>query len=150
MIFGVPLKMFKRLFSNDKNPSDYRIVVIDDDEAIRQMVTDILAEEGYQVFTAYNGDEAIRLLDELSPSPDVLVVDLVMPGMDGREFIERARVRFGRGSLPPIMLLTGAKQGEREANVLEIDDYLPKPFEQDHLLQHVYNLIEKGKYAKAG
>jgi DNA-binding response OmpR family regulator len=146
--FGV-IPMFKRLFSNNKQPADYRIMIVDDDEAIRETVHAILADEGYQVFMAYNGDEAIKLLDELNPAPDALIVDLLMPGMNGKEFIERARVRFGRVALPPVLLLTGAKQGEAEANGLEIDDYLPKPFEHDILLQHVYTLIERGKFVKA-
>ena len=134
--------MFQRLFSNNKKPSDYRVLVVDDDQAIRQTIADILQEEGFIVSTAGSGEEALTVLDKAEEKHNALIVDLMMPEMDGKEFIARARVRHGRSSLPPILLLTAARNGEVEANVIEVDDFIPKPFDQEELLRHIYHMIE--------
>ena len=140
--------MLKRLFSNNKRTSDYYVLVIDDDQPVRQIIVDILEDDGYIVKSALSGEEALKMLD-LAPLPDALIVDLMMPEMNGQEFIERGRVRFGRNHFPPSLLLTAARHGETTANIIEVDDYLPKPFDHDILLQHVWNLIEKkSSYAK--
>ena len=134
--------MFKRLFSNSKRTADYCVLVIDDDQPVRQTIVDMLEDEGYRVKSALNGEEALKILDEV-PLPDVLIVDLMMPEMDGKEFIERGRVRFGRSTFPPSLLLTAARHGEVTANLIDVDDYMPKPFDHEDLLQHVWNLIDK-------
>ena len=133
--------MLQRLFSNNKKTSDYTILVVDDDQPVREAIADNLQEEGYAVLSAMNGEDALRLLHEKS-LPAVMIVDLMMPEMDGKEFVARARVRFGHNSLPPILLLTAARHGEVTANVIEADDYLPKPFDVDDLLHHIWSLIE--------
>ncbi len=140
--------MFKRFFNSNKKSSDYRIMVVDDDQPVRQTIVDILEEEGFHVIAAGSGREALTLLDKMA-LPDVVIVDLMMPMMDGREFIRRCRVRFGRSTFSPILLLTAANEGEQAANDIEVDDFLPKPFEQDHLLHCISSLIEtRGKLAR--
>lgn len=141
--------MFKKLFSNGKHASDYTIMVVDDELAVRQTIVDILAEEGYQVLSAANGVEALKLLDD-AHRPHVMIVDLMMPEMDGREFIARARVRHGKDGIPPILVLSAARHGEIEANLLEVDDYMPKPFDYDHLVEHLRHLINKSSVARLG
>ena len=133
--------MLQRLFSNNKGASAYTILVIDDDQPVREAIMDNLQEEGYAVVCAMNGEEALRVLDEM-PLPAAMIVDLMMPEMDGREFVARARVRYGHNTLPPILLLTAARHGEVTANVIDVDDYMPKPFDVDDLLHHLSNLIE--------
>jgi CheY-like chemotaxis protein len=132
--------MFKRLFGNNRKSSDYRIMVVDDDQPVRQTIVDILEDEGFHVIAANSGDEALRMLDQAA-LPDAIIVDLMMPIMDGQEFIRRSRVRFGRTTFCPILLLTAARHGEKTANEIEVEDYLPKPFDQDSLLHHVSTLI---------
>src|SRR6476620_7651136 len=95
--------MLQRLFSNNKKTSDYTILVVDDDQPIREAISDNLLEEGYKVVSAMNGEDALRILDEIA-LPAVMIVDLMMPEMDGKEFVARARVRFGHHRLPPILL----------------------------------------------
>jgi CheY-like chemotaxis protein len=141
--------MFKRLFGNGNHANDYTIMVIDDDLPVRQTIVDILTEEGYNVLEAGNGAEGLEMLDKHG-HPHAMIVDLMMPEMDGREFIARARVRHGKTGLPPILVLTAARHGEIEANLLEVDDFLPKPFEYDHLLHHVHQLITKNSLAHSG
>src|SRR5258708_3356081 len=134
--------MLKRLFSNNKRTSDYYVLVIDDDQPVRQILVDLLEDDGYKVKSALNGDDALKMLDA-APLPDALIVDLMMPDMDGQEFIERGRVRLGRNHFPPSLLLTAALHGEVTANLIGVEDFLPKPFEQNVLLEHVWSLIEK-------
>lgn len=133
--------MLQRLFSNNKKPVDYTILVVDDDQPVRDAIVDNLQEEGYKVVSAMNGTTALQLLDEI-PLPSVMVVDLMMPEMDGKEFVARARVRFGHRVLPPVLLLTAARHGELAADLIQVDDYMPKPFDVDDLLRHIWHLIE--------
>ena len=139
--------MFKGLFGNGKHASDYTIMVVDDEPAVLQTISDILSEEGYKVISARNGIEALKLLDG-DGSPHAMIVDLMMPEMDGREFIARARVRHGKNKLPPILVLSAARHGEIEANLLEVDDFMPKPFDYDHLVEHLRHLINKSSLAR--
>jgi two-component system alkaline phosphatase synthesis response regulator PhoP len=133
--------MLQRLFSNNKKPVDYSILVVDDDQPVREAIVDNLIEEGYSVVSAVNGSDALRMLDEI-PLPAAMIVDLMMPEMDGKEFVARARVRFGHRILPPILLLTAARHGEVAAGLIQADDYMPKPFDVDDLLRHIWRLIE--------
>lgn len=132
--------MLKGLF-NRKHSTDRSLLVVDDDASVRQMLVQILQDEGYAVQTASNGREALRILEQGS-FPNAMILDLMMPDMKGDEFLEKARIRFGRHKLPPVLFLTGSKEGEARANTLEADDYLPKPFDSDSLLRHVRRLVE--------
>jgi CheY-like chemotaxis protein len=141
--------MFNWLFNNDKKTSDYRIMVVDDDDPVRQTIVDILEEEGFKVIAASSGQDALALLDTMD-LPDVVIVDLMMPTMDGKEFISRSRVRFGRTTFCPILLLTASLEGEKAANAIEVQDYMPKPFQHEDLLRHISNMINKnGKLARS-
>lgn len=134
--------MFKRLFSTGKKVSEYSVFVLDNDASIVQMIVAALQGEGYQVHSTTSGSAAITMLDQI-PLPDMFILDLRMPDMDGREFLETIRTRFGQAALPPVLLLSGAKEGEATANLMQVQDYLPKPFESQNLLEHVWQLIEK-------
>jgi DNA-binding response OmpR family regulator len=63
--------------------------------------------------------------------------------MDGQQFIAQLRIRFGRTDLPPVLMLTAAPDGEAAANLLHVEDYLPKTFDNDDLLEHIGNLLKK-------
>jgi CheY-like chemotaxis protein len=134
------VNMLKGLF-NRKDSANRSLLIVDDDPAVRQMLVQILKGEGYAVQTASNGREALKVLEQGS-LPNAMILDLMMPDMKGDEFLEKARIRFGRSKLPPVLFLTGSKQGEARANSLEAEDYLPKPFDSDSLLQHVRRLVE--------
>ncbi len=133
--------MLKGLF-NRKPSAGRSVLVIDDDPAVRQMLVKILQEEGYTVRTASNGKEALKALEQDDSLPHALILDLMMPDMKGDEFLETARIRLGRAKLPPVLFLTGSKEGEATANMLEAEDYLPKPFDSESLLQRVRSLVE--------
>jgi DNA-binding response OmpR family regulator len=130
----------KNPFRKSETAKISSVFLIDDDAAVVQFIVKILEDQGYVVHTASNGVKALTLLDEV-PLPDVFVVDFTLPEMNGQQFIENARVRFGRVALPPVLLLTAAKEGEATANLLQVEDYLPKPFNSEQLLEHIKVLI---------
>jgi CheY-like chemotaxis protein len=132
--------MLNRLF-NRKKTSGGSLLVVDDDPSVRQMLVQILEEEGYMVHTASTGKEALLLLEE-NALPNAMILDLMMPDMKGDEFLETARIRYGRDRLPPVLFLTGSKDGEVRANRLEVEDYLPKPFDSETLLRRIRRMIE--------
>ncbi|MCC7449124.1 MAG: response regulator transcription factor [Anaerolineae bacterium] len=134
--------MLKQFFSGGKKAADYSILIVDDEPGINQLIASMLKDEGYICYSAANGDEALKLLDEV-PLPNLFIVDVVMPQMNGKEFLDKARIRLGRSALPPVLMLTASKDGETVAHEAEVDDFLPKPFEGDTLLAHVSKLIEK-------
>jgi CheY-like chemotaxis protein len=110
-----------------------RILVVDDDESIRQIVRLCLSDEGYDVFEAANGEVALQVLTELQPS--LILLDLRMPVMDGWEFARRYRATPGPHA--PLVAFVAALNAEQECADLETDGILAKPFDLDDLLQAV-------------
>jgi two-component system, OmpR family, KDP operon response regulator KdpE len=112
-----------------------RILVVDDEPAIRRFLNTSLGSQGYLVVDAEDGATALAKLAE-TPPPDVLVLDLGMPGMDGFEVIRR--VREGGSSLPIVVLSVRTDEaGKVKALDLGADDYVTKPFGIDELLARI-------------
>jgi two-component system, OmpR family, KDP operon response regulator KdpE len=112
-----------------------RILVVDDEPAIRRFLNTSLGSQGYLVVDAEDGATALAKLAE-TPPPDVLVLDLGMPGMDGFEVIKR--VREGGSSLPIVVLSVRTDEaGKVKALDLGADDYVTKPFGIDELLARI-------------
>ena len=114
-----------------------RILVVDDDEAIRRGLTALFTQAGYLVQQAASGPQALA---SLSPEPDLVILDLILPGMDGYEVCRRLR------QLPiyiPILMLTARDQPSDKILGLELgaDVYLTKPFEPHELLVQVRALF---------
>jgi two-component system, chemotaxis family, chemotaxis protein CheY len=107
-----------------------RILVVDDDESIRQIVRLCLGDEGYEVFEAANGIDALALVPECQP--DLILLDLRMPVMDGWEFARR--YRLGPGPHAPIVAFVAALNAQQECADLDADSVLAKPFDLDDLL----------------
>jgi len=109
------------------------ILVIDDDLALRQLVASTLKQEGYQVLTAADGQEGLRQMYQ--GHPDLLILDIIMPAMDGWTVCQRVR----EVSNIPIIMLTAQSEPEEIVKGLDLgaDDYLVKPFEMSVLLARV-------------
>ncbi len=105
-----------------------RVLVVDDEAAIRQVLTDILADEGHQVVAASNGREAIEVLGTVVP--DVILLDMNMPVMDGRTFYRELRPQ---GWEIPVVVLS-AVGARRVASDLGADAAIDKPFDLDEVL----------------
>ena len=110
------------------------ILIIDDDPAIGDLEQEVLQRAGYAVRRAYSGTEARLLLRELRP--DLILLDLMLPGMDGFEVCRRVRES---GSSTPILMLTAREEEADKVSGLEIgaDDYITKPFSMRELIARV-------------
>ncbi len=111
------------------------ILVIDDDAALSRMLLLALRGDGLDVASAPNGAVALDQIDERTP--DVIVLDLEMPVMDGRSFYRELRAR---GADMPVLILSAfeARRGQRE---LGANAYLNKPFDPDDLVREVRQLL---------
>lgn len=107
-----------------------RILVVDDDRGIREFVHSVLADEGYEVAEAVDGRDALQQADVARP--DVILLDMRMPVMDGWEFARTYRQRPGPHA--PIVIVTAALDVARDAKDIGADGFLAKPFHLDDLL----------------
>ena len=113
-----------------------KVLVVEDDEDILAMLAFALEDEGYAVQTATNGAEALALVG--TTLPGLIILDLRMPVMDGREFIERFRNQYGQ--CVPIVLHTAAPNPRSLARELQAQGFLSKPAELDDVLVMVERL----------
>ncbi len=117
------------------------ILVVDDERAVRESLRRALELEGYGVELAEDGEQALRRL-ELEPPPDVVVLDVLMPGVDGLDVCRR--IRQGGSSVPVLMLTARAEIDSRVAGLdAGADDYLPKPFALAELLARLRALLRR-------
>lgn len=116
------------------------ILVIDDDDKITSMLRRSLAFEGYSVVTANNGAEGLKQM--LALEPNLLILDVMMPQMDGWEVCRRVRES---GSQVPILMLTAKDEIADRVKGLDLgaDDYLVKPFALEELLARVRSLLRR-------
>jgi two-component system, OmpR family, response regulator MprA len=116
------------------------VLVVDDDRAVREALERALQLEGYEVETAGDGDGALAAV--AARSPDAVVLDVMMPGLDGLDVTRRLR---REGSRLPILLLTARDAvGDRvEGLDAGADDYLPKPFELEELLARLRAVLRR-------
>lgn len=127
------------LFASDREPNApvNHILVVDDDPAIRDVVADILEMSDYQVQTANNGAEALAHIR--ADTPAVVLLDLMMPVMDGWEFLRRCR-DVAQCKQIPVAVMSAARDAAAAANELGAQAYLTKPFDMDAVLEVVSRL----------
>ena len=120
----------------------FRILVVDDDKNIRFVMKEILESEKYTVITAFNGEDAFEKL--VSEHVDLVIVDVMMPSMDGYEFTQELR-KFN-ADLPVLMVSAKQLPDDRKKGFLAgIDDYMSKPVDAEELLLHVKALLRRSK-----
>jgi CheY-like chemotaxis protein len=126
-----------------------KILVVDDDPDMREALQMILESGGYTVVMAEDGEKCLSKLKE--ERPDLLILDLLMPRMDGFEVCKALKdPRYAKYGRMPIIILSSVKEGvsqrryELETGVqLDVDDYVEKPIESSVLLERVGKLIKK-------
>ena len=112
------------------------VMVIEDDFAIRETLRELLEEEGYEVVGAANGMDALSRLHH-GPAPRLILLDLMMPVMDGREFRTAQRSDPALARIP-VVVITADAAVDQEAEALAVEAVLPKPFELGRLLDTVH------------
>ena len=119
-----------------------RIVVVEDEELIATMLRINLRSAGYQVRVFH---QAEPMLDHLeSEVPDVLLLDIMLPGMNGDEALQALR---SRGHAVPVLMLTARKDADLKVSTLDsgADDYLTKPFDMAELLARIRALLRRNQ-----
>jgi two-component system response regulator AtoC len=118
----------------------FRVLVIDDDPGVRDYLEALVSRQGYQVFAAAGGEEALRGLDDTRP--DLVTLDVILPGMDGIETLRQLKQRMPD---VPVVMLSGHGQARTivEAMRLGASDFLRKPFEVEELELAFQKALEK-------
>jgi len=117
------------------------ILIIDDDEKLNRLLTDFLGEFGFKTLTATHPEEGLKKLNQ--KSPDLVILDVMLPGMDGFEVCKTIR----QYSLVPIIMLTARGELMDKVVGLELgaDDYLAKPFEPRELVARIHSILRRAK-----
>lgn len=123
------------------DPSTVSVLVVDDEEDVVEVVSHFLEQEGYNVEKAYDGEEALA---KASPETDIIVLDIMLPGVDGYEVCERLRSRVETETIP-IIFLSAKTEEEDQVKGLMMggDDYLTKPVSPQVIVAHVKAVLRR-------
>lgn len=116
-----------------------KLLVVDDDEGIREAFASLLSDEGFDIRTAENGARALRLCEE-GYRPDAILLDLQMPVVNGYEFRQRQAETHGLREVP-VIVLSASRFLSARSEGLQGTVVLPKPVDADHLIQAVQRAI---------
>ena len=122
----------------NKSPSVKKVLVIDDEPDTLELVKLVLESGGFTTMLAKNGIEALRLIE--AKEPDLVLLDIMMPDMDGWEVFRKIKEKYSR---VPIAILTAKAQNIDRLmglHVLKADDYITKPFGKNELIDRVRKL----------
>ena len=124
-----------------------KILVVDDEEHIRRILKYQLEKNGYRAFCAEDGRKGLAMAREVSP--DLIILDLMMPMMDGFEVCTRLKEDFQTGHIPIIMLTARSEMGDKLKGLENgANDYLVKPYSNEELLLRVKNVLDWGQKQK--
>ena len=116
------------------------VLIVDDDERVREYVRVNLEMEGYSVREAGSAEEGLGVLEEVSP--DLVLLDVMMPEMDGWEMLRRVQERHGVGAIPVVMFSGKVdEQSAQEATARGAQGFLGKPFDPQQLIEHAKQLL---------
>lgn len=125
--------------------SSQKILLVDDESAITENLTPLLERAGYEVSVAINGSDALDKVKKINP--DMVVMDVLMPVMDGRQTL---RILREQNNWVPVILLTQVGESTERAMALEegADDYLNKPFDPHELVARIRTVLRRAKSGK--
>lgn len=124
-----------------------KVIVAEDDKTVRMLVRAVMKRAGYEVAEAENGKEALDLIDTFFP--DIMIIDSMMPVMDGMETIARLRAKPETAQIPTLML-SGRRGSEDIVSALRegADEYITKPFDRAELIERVRRLVSTPRAAR--
>jgi CheY-like chemotaxis protein len=124
--------------------ADCRVLVVDDDDVIRQLIVVNLELEGFQVHVAVDGQDALDKVKQVRPH--VVTLDIMMPRLDGWEAATRLRADPETADIRVILLSARAQEADlRRGDRIGVDAYLTKPFDPDELIDTVRRLAAQGE-----
>ena len=123
-----------------------RILIVEDDRNALRFAQYTLEQEGYTVTTAVNGLEGLRKAE--GENPDLIVLDVMLPGMNGFEVCQKLKADQRTAKIPILMMTAKARESDKETGLnLGADDYLTKPASPDQLVASVVNLLARSGIA---
>lgn len=118
---------------------DYRVLIIEDDAKIRMLLKEYLEGNGFRILTLSDGNNALEFIDE--ESPDMVILDIMLPGKDGLDVLKDIRQK---NNIPVIMLTAKGEDADRIVGLeLGADDYIPKPFNPRELLARMKAVLRR-------
>ena len=119
-----------------------KIMVVDDEESLRELIRAIFENEGFEVIDSSSGQECLEKLEKVKP--DVILMDMMMPGMSGRETTEKIRDNSKTKNLKVIFLTVArfSETGKETLDKLNVSDYVTKPFDNEDLIKKVKKVID--------
>ena len=131
-------------FGFRKKSQKTKVLVVDDEPNIVQTLKDRLEMNDYQVGVAHNGQDGLKIAQE--QAPDVILLDVIMPVMDGHEMLEKLRQQDWGKDISVIMLTARSQaQDIARARACGIEDYIIKPFDLSELLEKIEHIVERRK-----
>ncbi len=119
-----------------------KILIIEDDPSASRLAGYALEREGYQIVTAANGVDGMRKAQE--EQPDLLILDVMLPGLDGFEICHRLRAESGSDHLPILMISAKAQESDKATGLkVGADEYLVKPADPAEVVDRVENLLAR-------
>jgi len=121
----------------DNNPEKRRVLVVDDHPKVLKFIAIDLRLRGYDVITVCSGEEALEQVK--SAKPDIMLLDIIMPGMDGFEVLRQLRCF----SQLPVITFSASASNYNDAIQLGANDFLAKPFQPDEMIKRIQALIDR-------
>lgn len=143
----IELNKYRRAITKSETVTN-KILVVDDQEINRAILEEIFSGQ-YTVLTAENGKQAIEVLEQNNNNVDIILLDLVMPVMNGNEFLRYKKEHESIADIPTI-IITADDSPEQQVNTFNMgaDDYIVKPFVQEVVLKRVNNVLRSSKHLR--
>jgi chemosensory pili system protein ChpA (sensor histidine kinase/response regulator) len=124
----------------------YNVLIVDDSLSMRHVLSLAVKKAGWNAVPARDGLEALEIIDAGTAPPDLVLLDIEMPRMDGFEFLSTVRSQKGRADLPIVMLTSrGGDKHRDKAKALGVTDYMVKPFQEESLIANVDRLVKEAR-----
>jgi chemosensory pili system protein ChpA (sensor histidine kinase/response regulator) len=140
----VVVRQPKRRLAPENTP--YNILIVDDSLSMRHVLSMAVKKVGWNAVPARDGLEALEIIDRGTQPPDLVLLDIEMPRMDGFEFLSTVRAQSKHANLPIVMLTSrGGTKHREKAKSLGVTDYMVKPFQEDTLIVNIDRLVKESR-----